>query len=50
MSSKEKLECLIKEQGDLLRKLKSAKESKEKVRKDIFFHSCIILLYMDIPS
>lgn len=32
MSNKSKIEQLIKEQGDLVRKLKAAKENKEKVR------------------
>lgn len=31
MSNKAKIEQLVKEQGDLVRKLKAAKESKEKV-------------------
>lgn len=32
MSNKAQVEQLIKEQGDFVRKLKAAKESKEKVR------------------
>lgn len=32
MSNKVQIEQLVKEQGDLVRKLKAAKESKEKVR------------------
>lgn len=32
MSNREKLELLIKEQGDIVRKLKQAKENKDKVR------------------
>lgn len=32
MSKREKLELLIKEQGDVVRKLKQAKENKDKVR------------------
>ncbi|KAK5643131.1 hypothetical protein RI129_006976 [Pyrocoelia pectoralis] len=35
MGSKEKLEALIKDQGELVRKLKSAKESKEKINNEV---------------
>ncbi|XP_017783796.1 PREDICTED: histidine--tRNA ligase, cytoplasmic isoform X2 [Nicrophorus vespilloides] len=35
MSNKEEIEKLIKEQGDLVRKLKAAKESKEKVAEEV---------------
>lgn len=35
MSNKEKLESLIKEQGDVVRKLKAAKENRDKVDSSI---------------
>lgn len=40
MSNKEEIELLIKKQGDLVRQLKSAKETKEKVI--ILKYCCII--------
>lgn len=49
MSAKELLEQQIKEQGDVVRKLKSAKESKDKVRKlSGLFFVCVIFLLLVI--
>lgn len=42
MLNKDKLETLIKEQGDVVRKLKAAKENKDKVRCSSLLHHALL--------
>lgn len=48
MSNKEKLELLIKEQGDIVRKLKQAKENKDKVRMVVVLHHAVVANWMSV--